>query len=925
MFRIHLNLIDDEEDARRIPHGNLTYIIAFVIPLVMYIALYYVRDIYPFGDNCYLRSDMYHQYAPFFMELWDKLRNGESLAYSWDIGMGTNFVALYAYYLASPINWFIVLFPKAHMIEMMNGIIIFKEALASVTFTYYLSKHFHNKRCTLALFGMFYSMSGFLAAYSWNIMWLDCIVLLPLIFLGLERLVNENKCLLYAVTLGLCVYTNYYISIMVCISIVLYFIVLMFSYSGNRRPRIYLKKILHFIVYTLLGGGLAACLLLPEMYAFSLSASSSSTFPTTLSNYFSIVDMLDRQLMDIPVHMGLEHHPNVYCGVMVFLLLPLYFMNSRAKLSERFGKGLLILFFLISYNLNIPNYIWHGFHYPNSLPARQSFIYIFFLLSMCYEGFYRIREYSARRITTAIWIAIGLLIYMESSLNEMYEWQSVYISAAFVIAYAILMMFYNRQRIKTPILLFLIFALSIIECTINMEKTGLGTTSRVSYLLDNNAVDSLMDYIEDEDDGFYRIEKSWGLKTKNDSAWHGYKSISTFSSTSSAGITELLGAFGCEHSMNAYAYQGSTLATASIFNVKYIISNKLLPESNLFTFKYGNDGEFLYENTYTLPVGFMVDSQLESLWNTSTANNGIEVQNQFFSINTGIDDVFKQLYVYRTDMEVTFTPTENAHLYAYIQNVNCDVVTVNLNDKMFNYSGLKSTNHLIDIGYATTDDQVTLTADTSMNATVYALDEEKFIQAYNILNSQGLQVTSHDETSISGDIYAARNGLMFFSIPYDAGWTVKVDGKKVTTFAIKDALLGIQLDAGQHTVELSYRTVNLIPGIMISLACLLLLIAAAATRKMVTKGTLKTEGLPWIIRDYLAVEDVIIEGKRKDEDNDEDNDEDKSVNAGKSMNIDESMNADKNADIDESVNAGKGADTDISINAEAASSAGQED
>ena len=158
---------------------------------------------------------------------------------------------------------------------------------------------------------MFYALSGYVAAYSWNIMWLDCILLLPLIMLGLEHLVNENKGFLYCITLGLCIYTNYYISIMVCMSVVLYFVVLMISYDGLKHPKIYLKKFLNWCIYSLLAGGLAACLLLPEMYTFSLSASSDISFPKTLTCYFSVLQMLTRQLMDIPVHLGLEHYPNI--------------------------------------------------------------------------------------------------------------------------------------------------------------------------------------------------------------------------------------------------------------------------------------------------------------------------------------------------------------------------------------------------------------------------------------------------------------------------------------------------------------------------------------------------------------------------------------------------------------------------------------
>ena len=70
------------------------------------IMIFIGKEIYPFGDRSFLRTDLYHQYAPFFQELKDKLANGESLFYTWDIGLGTNFMAIFAYYLSSPLNWF---------------------------------------------------------------------------------------------------------------------------------------------------------------------------------------------------------------------------------------------------------------------------------------------------------------------------------------------------------------------------------------------------------------------------------------------------------------------------------------------------------------------------------------------------------------------------------------------------------------------------------------------------------------------------------------------------------------------------------------------------------------------------------------------------------------------------------------------------
>ena len=328
----NFSLIDNTSQS--IPAGNITFILSFCIPALIFLALYYLRDIFPFGNDCYLRSDMYHQYAPFYSELWHKLRTGDTLLYSWDIGMGVNFTSLFAYYLASPINWLIALLPQKYMIEIMNMLIVMKLCASSVTFSYYISKHFHTKKCTIALFGMFYALSAYSAAYSWNIMWLDCIVLIPLIMLGLEKLVDENKCYLYCISLGLCIFTNYYISIMVCISVCLYFIVLMIAYDGDKSFGIYIKKILRWIFYSLIAGGLAACLLLPEMYTFSLSASSSTSFPTKLTSYFTVMEMLVSQLINVQDHLGLEHNPNIYCGVAVLLLIPLIIMNKNIKPAE---------------------------------------------------------------------------------------------------------------------------------------------------------------------------------------------------------------------------------------------------------------------------------------------------------------------------------------------------------------------------------------------------------------------------------------------------------------------------------------------------------------------------------------------------------------------------------------------------------------
>ena len=864
-FNFNFKLFDDEQGA--VPSGNITYIIAFIIPLIIFTVLYYLRDIFPFGENCYLRSDMYHQYAPFFSELWDKLRNGGSLTYSWDIGMGTNFTSLYAYYLASPSNWIIALFPQKHIIEVMNAIIILKLAGSSLTICYYLSKHFNTKKCSIALFGTFYALSAYIAAYSWNIMWLDCILLLPLIMLGLERLVKENKCFLYCISLGLCIYTNYYISIMVCLSIIIYFFVLIFAYDGNKSPIIYLKKFFNWGLYSLLAGGLAACLLLPELYTFSLSASSSITFPKTLTNYFSVMEMLVRHLINVPVHMGLDHYPNIYCGVAIFLLIPLYIMNKKINAREKIGKCVILLIFLLAYNLNIPNFIWHGLHYPNSLPCRQAFIYIFFLITMCYEAFHYIKDLNAfgkRSLAGATCFALGFLVLAENMFldSETYDFKIFYISGAFILAYALLLYLLREGKIGKQVLLFLAFTVTIIECTVNMEKTGIGTTSRTSYMLDYNAVKSATDTVEKIDTSFYRIDKIYGARTKNDGAWHNYHSISTFSSTSSAGIASLYDLLGLVNSTNAYSYDGSTLVTNALFSVKYLISNKHLQESDFLTYYTGGDGEFIYINNYTLPIGYLVSDNFNSEWDPDIIYNGIENQNSMIQAMTGVTNVFALDSTSGAEQEALFKPKKAGHMYMYIANTGLDMVNVSITretTQALNFSNLKSNGHVLDIGYVTPNDTISVYGEAALNMYAYTLDSDAFMKAYNLLNDDGaLDITKWSDTKIEGTVTADDYSTLVLSIPYDEGWSVYIDGKKTHTYAIQNALTAVNVDTGSHTIKISYTPVNLIKGCIITILCIIILIAIYIFKKYCSNGKINPSKLPVLLQNIINENDLVI-------------------------------------------------------------------
>ena len=368
---------------------------AFCIPFLITLIICVNREIYPFGDQCMLHIDMYHQYCPFFTELMEKLKTGGSPFYSWNIGLGADFVSLYAYYLASPLNWLLILWPRGYVIEFMTALSILKIALSGLTFTYYLGEHFHvwqdagnevavtrtEKKTAVrlpadvasyaaALCGAAYALCAFMAAYAWNLMWTDCMVLAPLVILGLERLIRDNRPGLYYVSLAVCILSNYYISIMICIFLVLWFLLCWMEHRASGY-----RAWIRFAWYSLLAGATGAVLILPTAKVLSLSGASGISFPETMEWYFNIASELARSLLAVDVYTGDSHWPNLYCGIFALFLLFLYVWNRAVPWKKKLPRLALVVFFWLSFSNNMLDFIWHGLHFPTSLPGRQSFLY----------------------------------------------------------------------------------------------------------------------------------------------------------------------------------------------------------------------------------------------------------------------------------------------------------------------------------------------------------------------------------------------------------------------------------------------------------------------------------------------------------------------------------------------------------------------
>ena len=794
-------------------------LLSFAVPVVVMLIVFIVRGIFPFGENCFLRTDLYHQYAPFFSEFQHKLKSGESLLYSWDVGLGVNFSAIYAYYLASPVNWFLILVPKGALIEVMTALIVVKTGLCGVTMTWYLRHREQGKEEGIyaALFGIFYALSGYLCAYSWNIMWLDCIFLFPLVCLGVERLADGKERFLYVFTLALSIASNYYISIMTCIFLVLYFISLMVV-KKRSVPEI-LQASGEFAVGSLIAGAAAALVVLPAVFALRSTASGNFNFPKTWTLYFPIFDMLARHMAGVSTEIGLDHWPNIFCGTAVYQLMVLYVLNRKIPFREKAVYGTLLFLFLAGFSVDVLNYMWHGFHYPNSLPCRQSFIYILLVLLLSERALSYRDGNTKKDLKISFFTAFVFVLLCQKLVDQKHFHFAVYFAAMVLVClYAALILEFRNGNMDRRILLSLTVALVASEGLGNMAATSVPTTSRTEYLRGNDDITALRDSVmpEDGEVDFFRFERI-KRKSKDDGAWLNFPSVSLFSSTARAPLSAFMKSLGCESSVNAYSITGSTPLVDSLLDVRYAFyssecMNPALKEA-------GRSGDiWLYENPSVFPLGFLISGGLTDNW-VRTLENPADVQNDLCSLN-GVPPVLVEMDGRTDGKNFTFTADRDGEYYVFVTNAKVDKVKADLPGGTKTFDNLKRRFFLeLDRLYEGETAALRIDGEStgSLDAKAYRFDYKALEALKREIIYGNFELTEFGSDHFAGIAEADEQGLVLMtSVPYDAGWSVKIDGSEAETEELFEALLGVRVPKGTHTLEFSFKPEGRTMGFLIS-------------------------------------------------------------------------------------------------------------
>ena len=827
------NVTKSEKWIRRMP-----LLAAFLIPFLIAVIICIDHDVYPFGERCLLQVDMYHQYCPFFTEFAEKLKSGESLMYSWTIGLGADFVSLFAYYLASPLNWLILLCPKGHIIEFMSILMILRIALCGLTFAYYLREHFKTNHPAIAVFATAYALSAFMAAYAWNVMWTDCLVLAPLIILGLERLVKEKKPGLYYVTLSASILSNYYISIMICIFLVCWFFVLL---AEQKKEKV--KACIRFAWYSLLAGGTGAVLLIPEAIILGESGSQGISFPNSVEWYFNLIAELGRQCIFVEPYTGRDHWPNLYSGVFTLLLILLYVMNREISLKKKLPRIFLLAFLTVSFSNNMLDFIWHGLHFPDSLPGRQSFLYSFLLLVMCFEVFLQIGKNRWFHVIAAL-VIDGMFLYASYRISdqELIGTDSFLVTAVFLSVYAaLLLLWYAAGRKMKEYLFFLSSLVVLAELIVNFNLTGLDTVSRTAYVKDLDDYENVLVQADERENSaygphFYRTEKL-ERKTKNDAALSGYYSATQFSSLMNINVSHIYQDLGMEGGKNFYCINGASPLISSMLSLKYVIANNALEENPFRTLVASSGNTYLYENKYYLPLGYMVDDEVAEGWDYKNGS-GISNQNELAYLLGADEEMLSEIPSESQPGVSTIYVRNDGYLFASYDSITSDQLKEQVSDRRTKNFSKTSHGYILDLGYAKAGDVVKITNENNerVNITAYVLNPDALDKAFCTLNRQTMNLTFFSDRKVEGNIDVEKAGNLVFSIAKEDGWKVTVDGKETEPSVFAEAFISIPLEEGYHEIGLYYTTPGLKTGLMITIFCVALFLisrtAFAGKRKM---------------------------------------------------------------------------------------------
>ncbi len=829
----------------------------------------YLQGIYIGSEHTLLMFDMNEQFAAFFASLRYLWQDGNSFWYSFNGGLGTNYMGLYAYYLSGPLAWIPGLWPLESLPDGIYVMVLIKTALCGSSMAFYMLKTRRLPSPVALTISLAYGLMSYSVIAGIIPMYLDGVMMLPIVMLGVRKLAEEKSITWFAVSFGVAVVLNYYTAYMIAGFSVLYLI----WYRATRQAsatdadevanaaageaattdkvrnlasgvgacaRTYGRLALGGI----LGLGLSAPLLLPVIMDLLKGKGKD---PGTYSDGKFLVHLPHELLKQFfPGHYDSLYSaglPALYCSIAVLLLALLYFVLS-GKRGRRPALTAACILVLLTVSLCIrPLYrIWHGFRDPVAYPARFAFLIGFFLCVLAAEGW----EFLEKRIFTSeskvlpkiCAAAICLITIPELCMNARSQYEGM------------------RAELHETTRTEYVYFLNVTEPELESLNEFDGSLASGAANVLTNTEDPFANSLSEEaiwsTGDFYRVEKDYQLCT-NDGQLLGMHGLSFFSSTYDQDFLDLLKGLGLlQYHYKSYEI-GATPLTDSLFGIRYKLCHSAFPDW------YTQIGAGSYyksvANPYALSLGYLVEGGPSAA--QANGANSIDQDSagsdSYGSFSFGPDPFQNQelLLSAMTGREQRFyteIPYTSASDYVHDRKIKGEDYSgllwtlsfkgtgepVYLNFDLLKESDLTfeekdnspeikvyidGAESYLFIGYQRSYNMYlgTFEEGREVNLTILGAGQERtphlvtldaaaLAEGLQILSANQMETVSVSHGTITGTVNADHEGILLLTLPYDKGFTAYVDGKKSKISKYVGSLLGVPILSGQHSIMLKYTS-----------------------------------------------------------------------------------------------------------------------
>ncbi|MGN0394279.1 MAG: YfhO family protein [Coprococcus sp.] len=836
----------------------LLYIGVFLTSILIYIGILIIDSAYPFGDRSFLTYDAYVQYNNMLKTFIEWLHSGDKSAILWDKGLGIGIYQDIIYYCMSPFNIIAVILGENHVELSLVLIIIIKASCISVSALYFF-EHTNKRKCENELgtawltlisvaCSMAYGFCGYVLAYEHNIIWLDGMIILPIIAIGIERLVDKSDYRMYLCWLSISFVVNFYYAFYICLFSVIYFLV-----ENRNSFREFVRKSLLFAGISVLAALISGIVLIPAVCAIKNAAPSMTGINQAgIEEWGKAGEYIASFYPFKGITCGYLFNNNSFCGSVVIFLVIIFITSGIFTFKQKLKYVTAIALLVLGLNWIKLNYVLHGFAVTHGMGNRFAIILTFILIVMGYMVIININKLRLKDIlfSFVIWCIICAVSIIDNR-DMIVPWAYI-VFGLLSILYIMLFILYIRKSIKIKTIIAWICLTWLCEIGVNIfyvmpdktediqmtESIQLSEWNEAYSILDTDAGERKTALVKE--DYAPKTETSWYSSMVNGNAVRAFKSM------------------GMGHFDNVeYVYNGTTPLTALMYNVRYILSDEIGTSGGYHTI-LENDVYNVYEADALAGMGYVLNEDIaEWKGNKLAAEN----QNDFASLGCGVDgELFKEVnlsqaktkyycmdvltseegyYLYKTNcsyspnVQLEFVADKDMELYLFSSDTREQIVEVDIDGEEVVSSKYYLTEIVSDIGEVKKGQSISIRLYGAADANpgqvgekyfkLYEFDRELFEQAKKKILNETMEFVGYEGNTFTGRITSENGGVLYLAFPYNDGFTIYVDGESVDKLRLGDGFMGIYLSSGEHEITIEYHTPGLAMGLCVSLAGLIIL------------------------------------------------------------------------------------------------------